>query len=154
MTRNPPWDRLKEVASRRCDTHARHLAEAVHARDEAQKRLAMLQGYRADYEQRLAEAGTRGIDREALRNYQAFLAQLERAIAQQQALVDGAERKVEGARSLWASERRRVESFRTLDQRHLTAVARQDARREQKNADEWTARASVLLSRTPPDTDH
>jgi flagellar FliJ protein len=144
MTRNPPWDRLKEVASRRCDTHARHLAEAVHARDEAQKRLAMLQGYRADYEQRLAEAGTRGIDREALRNYQAFLAQLERAIAQQAELVAGAERNVDGARARWQSERVRVESFEVLGERHGASVARHEARRVQKQTDEWAARARTL----------
>jgi flagellar FliJ protein len=144
MTRNPPWDRLKEVASRRCDTHARHLAEAVHARDEAQKRLAMLQGYRADYEQRLAEAGTRGIDREALRNYQAFLAQLERAIAQQAELVAGAERNVDGARARWQSERVRVESFEVLGERHGASVARHEARRVQKQTAEWAARARTL----------
>jgi hypothetical protein len=44
MTRTPPWDRLKEVASRRCDAQARRLADAVNARDEAQKRLDMLMG--------------------------------------------------------------------------------------------------------------
>jgi flagellar FliJ protein len=154
MSATTQWDRLTELATRRRDEQAQYLGEATRERDEARRRLELLLSYRTDYQARLAQAGSRGIDREGLANYRAFLAQLERAIAQQQALVDGAERKVEGARSLWASERRRVESFRTLDQRHLTAVARQDARREQKNADEWTARASVLLSRTPPDTDH
>ena len=141
MTRNPPWDRLKEVASLRRDAQAKRLAEAVGARDEAQRRLDMLVGYRAEYESRLAHAGAQGIDREALRNYQAFLAQLGRAIQQQADLVSGAERAVEGAKAQWQSERVRVESFQTLDERHLSTVARHEARRAQKQTDEWAARA-------------
>jgi flagellar FliJ protein len=143
MTRTPPWDRLKEVASRRCDAQARRLADAVNARDEAQKRLDMLMGYRADYEARLAQAGTRGIDREVLRNYQAFLGQLERAIAQQADLLAGAERSVDGAKAQWQSERARVESFEVLGERHGASVARHEARRLQKQTDEWAARRSV-----------
>jgi flagellar FliJ protein len=143
MTRSPPWNRLKEVAGRRCDEQARRLADAKLARDEAQRRLDMLVGYRGEYEARLARAGSQGIDREALRNYQAFLAQLERAIAQQADLVAGAERSVQGARAQWQSERTRVESFEVLGERHGVAVARDEARRSQKDTDEWAARAAI-----------
>jgi flagellar FliJ protein len=150
MTRHPPWERLKEVASRRCDAQAKRLAEAVHARDDAQRRLDMLIGYRGDYEARLADAGSRGIDREALRNYQAFLGQLERAIAQQAELVAVAARSVEGARAQWHSERVRVESFEVLGERHGPSVARHEARRTQKQTDEWAGRARAAAT----DHDH
>jgi flagellar FliJ protein len=149
MTRNPPWERLKEVATRRCDAQARLLALATQARDDAQKRLEMLMGYRADYEARLAQAGSHGIDREALRNYQAFLAQLGRAIAQQADLLAGAERSVDGARAQWQSERARVESFEVLGERHGAAAARIESRRQQKQTDEWAARAHAAA--TDPD---
>lgn len=151
MNSNPPWDRLKEVASRRRDAQARRLADAVTARDEAQRRLDMLKGYRAEYEARLAQAGERGIDRGALANYQAFLAQLGRAIAQQAELLAGAERAVDGAKAQWQTERVRVESFQALDDRHATTVARHEARHAQKQADEWAARIATRAAATDHD---
>jgi len=149
----PPWDRLKELASRRRDVHARRLGEVTRERDEARRRLDLLVSYRSDYQGRLAQAGSRGIDRAGLQNYRAFLAQLERAIVQQEALLEGAEDNVQKARSLWAGERRRVDSFQALDERHLSGIARNEARREQKMADEWAARASALLAGSAGDAD-
>jgi len=71
----PPWDRLKDLAAKRRDAEAQRLSAAVRTRDDAEKRLAMLVSYRADYHDRLSTASRGGIDLEALRNYQAFLAQ-------------------------------------------------------------------------------
>ena len=138
--RTPPWDRLKELAAKKRDAHAQRLGTVTRERDDAAKRLEMLIGYRADYEARLANAARGGIDPNELRNYRAFLAQLERAIAQQTDLVGAAERSVHGAKAQWTSEHQRVESFQALDERHLNGVARAEQRRAQKLTDEWTAR--------------
>ena len=55
MTRaTPPWDRLKELAAKRRDAEAQRLSAAVRTRDEAERRLAMLTSYRADYQARLS----------------------------------------------------------------------------------------------------
>ena len=141
MTRaTPPWDRLKDLAAKRRDAEAQRLSAAVRTRDDAEKRLAMLVSYRADYHDRLSTASRGGIDLEALRNYQAFLAQLERAIRQQEDVLAAAERSVRGVREQWDAERVRVESFQALDTRHLNGVARAEQRRAQKLTDEWSAR--------------
>jgi len=140
MKHTPPWDRLKDIAAKRRDAHAQRLGALTRERDEATRRLEMLQGYRADYEARLADASRGGIDPTQLRNYQAFLAQLTRAIAQQAEIVGAADRNVHGAKAQWSSERQRVDSFQALDERHATGVAREEQRRAQKLTDEWAAR--------------
>ena len=140
MKHAPPWDRLKDIAAKRRDAQAQRLGALTRERDEAAKRLEMLVGYRADYEARLANAARDGIDPTELRNYQAFLAQLTRAIAQQTDIVGAAERGVRGAKAQWTSEHQRVESFQALDVRHATGVAREEQRRAQKLTDEWSAR--------------
>ena len=152
MTRNPPWDRLKDVAAKRRDAQAQRLGTLTRERDEAARRLELLLGYRADYQARLANASRTGIDPGQLRNYQAFLAQLERAIAQQTELVGAAERSVHGAKAQWTSEHQRVESFQALDDRHTSGIARSDQRRAQKLTDEWSSRNGALApSRSEPD---
>jgi len=140
-TRTPPWERLKDVAAKRRDAHAQRLATLTRERDDAARRLEMLVGYRADYEARLAQAARTGIDPSGLRNYQAFLAQLERAIGQQTEILGAAEQSVNGAKAQWTSEHQRVESFQVLDERHLTGIARDEQRRAQKLTDEWSARS-------------
>lgn len=153
MTRNPPWDRLKELAERKRDAHAQRLGALTRERDEAQRRLEMLVSYRADYQSRLTEASSRGIDLARLRNYRSFLAQLERAIAQQTELLAQAQRNVDGAKAQWSSERTRVESFQALDERLHTSMARDEQRRAQKLADEWAARNGGHLRTVSPDTE-
>jgi len=140
MRQAPPWDRLKDIAAKRRDAQAQRLGTLTRERDEAARRLEMLLGYRADYEARLANASRGGIDPTELRNYQAFLAQLTRAIAQQSEIVSAAERSVHGAKAQWTSEHQRVESFQALDGRHATGVAREEQRRAQKLTDEWSSR--------------
>jgi flagellar FliJ protein len=154
MSRTPPWERLKELAEKKRDAQAQRLAALTRERDEAQQRLAMLVTYRTEYQARLAEASSQGIDLTRLRNYQAFLAQLERAIAQQTDLLAQAERGVAGAKAQWTSERQRVESFNALDERHHTSVARDEQRRAQKLTDEWASRNGGPLRAATTETDH
>lgn len=153
MTRTPHWDRLRELAQKKRDAYAQRLGALTRERDEAQKRLDMLVAYRTDYQTRLANASSQGIDLTRLRNYQAFLAQLERAIAQQAELVAQAARNVDGAKAQWTTERTRVESYQTLDDRHDATLARAEQRRAQKLSDEWAARSGGARTITP-DNDH
>lgn len=154
MRRTPPWDRLRELAEKKRDAHAQRLGALMREREEAQQRLAMLVTYRTEYQSRLAEASSRGIDLTRLRNYQSFLAQLERAIGQQTDVVAQVERSVDGARAQWSRERQRVESFNALDERHHGSVARDEQRRAQKLTDEWANRNGSHSRAAASDTDH
>jgi flagellar FliJ protein len=148
---SPPWKRLTEVAEKRRDAHAQRLGALTRQRDDAQRQLDLLLSYRADYETRLAQASSQGIELTVLRNYQSFLAQLERAIAQQTEIVGQAERNMNGAKAQWCSEHQRVESFQTLDERHLENAARNEQRRDQKLTDEWALRNGAHASAKSPD---
>jgi flagellar FliJ protein len=140
MNTLPPWERLKEVAERNRDACGQHLRDAASKRDAAKQKLETLVGYRRDYERRLAAMKNGGIGGDALRNYHAFLAQLERAIEQQSDLLVDAERDVHNATVLYAAERRRVRSSDLLDDRQAHTQRKAERRREQRQNDEWASR--------------
>ena len=134
------WNQLRELACERRDTLGHRLAEAATVRDAARQKLEMLLDYRRDYDDRLARSTNDGIDAEKLRSYRTFLANLERAIEQQTQTLAVAQERVTEVQALWQGEQRRVDSFRILDQRQQTEMARTAGRIEQKLTDEFAIR--------------
>ncbi|HVO86984.1 MAG TPA: flagellar export protein FliJ [Casimicrobiaceae bacterium] len=133
----PPWNRLKDVAAKRRDESAQRLADAQRARDEAQKKLDTLLGYRAEYESRLASTAGKGIDAMTLRNYRTFLSQLDRAVHQQRDALTLAQHDMDRATQAWVADHKRTETYQLLDDRSLEAEAAVERRTEQKQVDEW-----------------
>jgi flagellar FliJ protein len=129
------------VASTQRDAAAQRLAGAVTAGEDAKQKLQTLVQYRGEYEQRLSHVAGTGIDANALRNYQGFLANLDRAIDQQRHVVLRAERETHNARLFWTALHRRTESFQVLDDRHVEEQATITRRHEQKQADDWVVQA-------------
>jgi flagellar FliJ protein len=148
MSAGAGWNRLKDLASRRREASAERLRELARKRDEAQQKLDALLGYRAEYEARLAGAKRGGMDVDALRNYEAFLDKLGRAIAQQRELLADATRHADHAKQSWNAEHKRVKSYEILEQRRTLADARTERRRDQKATDEWASSTLLRLSRT------
>ena len=134
------WNQLRELACERRDTLGQRLAEAATVRDAARQKLEMLLDYRRDYDDRLARSTNDGIDAEKLRSYRTFLANLERAIEQQTQTLAVAQERVTEVQALWRGEQRQVDSFRILDQRQQTEMARTASRVEQKLTDEFAIR--------------
>jgi len=134
------WNQLRELACERRDTLGLRLAEAATVRDAARQKLEMLLDYRNEYDSRLSQSATDGIDAEKLRSYRTFLANLERAIDQQTEALAAAQQRVADAQALWRGEQRQVDSFRILDQRQQAASARAAGRIEQKLTDEFASR--------------
>jgi flagellar FliJ protein len=143
MHRLTDWSRLRELAQERRDATGARLAEAVVQRDTARQKLDMLVDYRRDYDGRLAQSATGGIDAEKLRTYRQFLANLERAIEQQSDLLALAEERVAKAQAQWRDEQRRVDSFRILDERQLADEVRRAGRHEQRLTDELASRLAA-----------
>lgn len=137
------WNRLRELACERRDTLAQRLAEAATLRDAARQKLEMLLDYRREYDGRLAQNATDGIDAEKLRGYRTFLANLERAIEQQNAALASAQERVTLVQAQWRGEQRQVDSFRILDERQQAELARSAGRLEQKLTDEYASRGLV-----------
>jgi flagellar FliJ protein len=138
------WRRLKDIAEETRDRTAQRVAEARRAADAARQKLDMLIGYRRDYDARLARSAGDGIDMAKLRGYRTFLANLEQAIGQQADVVTAAEQKLVKAQDAWRQEQRRVESFRVLDERRATTLARAAGRNEQKLTDEIATQSPAM----------
>jgi len=134
------WNHLRQLACERRDTLGQRLAEAATLRDAARQKLEMLVDYRREYDGRLAQNATDGIDAEKLRSYRTFLANLERAIEQQTEALAATQERVAQAQAQWRDEQRQVDSFRILDERQQAEQARSAGRIEQKLTDEFASR--------------
>lgn len=109
--------------------------------DQHQRRLTELRNYQADYRQQMRASQQGVVSIPKLQGWQAFIAQLDQVIAQQERQVSQAEARFESARKAWqeAYERRRgmeryIETCRAQEQRQRDL-------REQKQADEAAGRA-------------
>jgi flagellar FliJ protein len=100
----------------------------------------MLHDYRQDYLVRLQQAMMSGMSAADCHNYQRFIATLDDAIGQQQAVLDQASSHLAHGKVRWQEERRKLNSFDALAQRESRLQAREEARREQRANDEHSAR--------------
>jgi flagellar FliJ protein len=139
--------RLLELAEQQSAIAAATLGLLNQELGRAQEKLALLIGYRTEYQQRLRDSIAHGVDGAGLRNFQNFLERLEQAIAQQQKIVTASQARTVGGRQEWQSKQRKYMAFDTLSQRSQAALRRRDASREQKMFDELASRP-----RRGPDT--
>jgi len=80
---------------------------------------------------------------EILRSYHGFLSRLEQAIAQQQSVVEHAQRMVQAHRQRLVEREIRVATVERLIQRREAMLAKSADRREQKNLDELAQRLAT-----------
>lgn len=140
MTRSERIQPIKNLADDREREAGLGLSRTRATLEEAEKQLADLIAYRADYVVRQHQGGAMDIAR--MQNFQAFLARLEVAISQQRRVVDDARRSAEQSASEW--QERRIESAQ-LGKAVLRMKAeevRVGERREQAQTDERAAQAS------------
>ena len=135
-----PLKTLQEVADMRTDTAIANLGTLMQNLQRQEAKLALLEQYRAEYQERLLQAKQRGLDALALRNFHDFLERLERALAEQQAAVMQAKRGVERGREEWRTHDQRSRAYDTLAQRFDSAAQRRAATAEQKQQDDHAAR--------------
>jgi flagellar FliJ protein len=135
-----PLDTLIGLAKDHTDEAARRLGSLHAARNNAEQQLTMLHDYRSDYLQRLQDAMMSGMSAADCHNYQRFIGTLDDAIDQQRAVLEQAATHLEEGKSHWREERRKLSSFDALAQRQQQLQAREDARREQRLNDEYSAR--------------
>jgi flagellar protein FliJ len=147
MTKSNSFAMLKELAEQRRDACTRRLGKALAEQSEASTRLRLLLDYRTDYQGRLERASRDGIKGEGLRNYQNFLANLERAVEQQSDIVATIEETVLRIRADLASEQRQIESYAVLLKRRANAAAEKENRRQQAMQDEFALNSVIRLER-------
>ncbi|HMV61930.1 MAG TPA: flagellar export protein FliJ [Zoogloea sp.] len=140
MTEPFPLKPLLDLANTRMDEAARRLGELIASEHAVEEKLALLKDYRDEYQARFMEAARNGIGPDAWRNYSAFIARLDDAIAQQQKLASDSRRRTEQGQQAWRDERNKVKAFDTLSQRHHTAQLRKELKQEQRLTDEHAAK--------------
>lgn len=137
---------LLDLSNLRLDEAGRQLGALIAGEQEAGQRLGLLVQYRDEYQVRFIAAASNGIGPDTWRNYQHFLARLDQAIKQAQAMVDSSKQRTADGQRNWLDKRGRVKAFDTLAQRHQARVAYADARQEQKQSDEHTARRHGVVA--------
>lgn len=136
-----PLKPLLDLANTRMDEAARKLGELISGEHECARKLELLENYRAEYQQRFEEAARNGIGPDAWRNFSAFLARIDEAIAAQRTAVERSRQATAGGQQAWLNQRNKVKAFDTLSQRHQAAQTKREQRDEQRQSDDHAAKA-------------
>lgn len=142
---NPSIDPLMALlsqAERERDTAVALLQQANDSFAAAQSQADQLVAYRGEYEARFREQFKSNNSVSILQCYQGFSSRLTQAIEQQQQIAAHALRKLEQAREGLRDQEMRVASVRKLLERRLTEQRIAADRRDQKQTDEFAARAA------------
>jgi len=135
---------LLDLSQLRMDEAGRRLAKLLAGEQEASERVSLLQQYREEYLARYIAARQNGIGRDAMNNYQSFLARLDDAVGQAQEMAaQSRQRTVAGQRD-WLDQRGQVKAFDKLSLRHQLREQTLEQRLEQKRQDEHAARGHRL----------
>lgn len=140
MTRLKRLETVHTVLGDRADQAARALARSRERVEEETRRLEQLRRFRDDYRQEFAGSGQDVIDAFRLRDFNAFVARLDEAIARQQQHVDSVRREAEQVREHWQAQRRRADGMEKVVEGHREVHRRHEADVEQSRSDEIAMR--------------
>ena len=141
MSASSVLDTLQQLASKDVDEAATRLATANERLKQARDQLALLQGYRQDYLDKLARQLAAGLDAQAYQNFQRFMRMLDQAIAGQQEVVRAAEQQADLGLESWRQCHKKKRSYEVLSDRSQEKVRRVELKKEQKLMDEHAMRS-------------
>ncbi|PLZ00676.1 flagellar export protein FliJ [Burkholderia sp. WAC0059] len=141
---------LIELAQGDVDTAAQRLGRFQRERNDVDNQLQALIQYREEYYTRFNDAARAGMAAGSVRNFQAFIDTLDAAIEQQRRLLAQASARLDAARPEWQRQKQKLGSYEVLQARQDALQARDEARREQRDADEHAARISRLRASQQP----
>lgn len=147
MLRSKRLQVVLSLEERREQAALERLGQARERLQQQRTQLENLRRYQGEYQARMRQQRQGPVSVGHLQSWQAFIAQLDTAIRQQQQLLDAAEREFETRRQEWlqARERRRgMEAY--IERCRRQEQTEQDAR-DQKLADEAASQAFVRRSR-------
>jgi flagellar FliJ protein len=139
MSKPFPLKPLLDLSRSHLDDVTRELGQLIAREQEGARKLDLLQGYRREYEARFRDAARNGIGVEAWRNYSAFMARIDEAIAAQRNHLEQSRRQTVAGQERWTHQRNRVKAFDTLETRHHARERGRLAKTEQRLSDEFAA---------------
>jgi flagellar FliJ protein len=131
---------LVNLAKDKVEESSKTLASTRNQLQASIDKLTMLKEYSEQYRQGVSNSVHGGISGDQLRHRYVFVDRIEDAIKQQIEDVTNKEQLVNLALSQWQSHQAEEKKFQTLIDRAETAKAKKEAKREQKNNDEYAAR--------------
>ena len=131
---------LLEVYQRRLDAATRELQRLRNQWTEAQGKLDQLEGFHSEYSGGLQAKLAQGLPAHQLKDYRAFLDKLSRAIETQNREVENRRMAWEAGHAAWMRLRQREQAIVVLAERHRLTEAASEARRDQKEQDEFALR--------------
>jgi len=115
---------------------AKALGEAHQRLQEAQAQLQQLNIYRQEYNDRFHQFSHNSPGPQRLLDYQAFMAKLNEAVAQQTVAIETAERSLHEVKQFWLAKRGRSKALDGVLNGYLAAEAREAERKEQRANDD------------------
>lgn len=132
---------LLDLAGTRLEAATQELYRRRIQWDEAQGKLDQLLAYQREYEAGLGARLVEGLPADQLHDYRLFLDKLDRAIRAQTEQVARHRQAWEEEHARWLQVRQRKQALEVLEHRHRLSEAGLEARREQKQQDEFALRA-------------
>ncbi|EAQ32889.1 MULTISPECIES: flagellar export protein FliJ [Idiomarina] len=134
---------LLELEQQRTDKLAQHFGEAKQRLVSEQQRLDGLVQYRLDYLNQLQARGAGGIRSIQFGQYHAFVGKLDEGIEQMHNVLQQLNQVVEQRKQQWLAQRQKAESIELLIENKKRAAARLQARKEQKNLDDFSTQRFI-----------
>ncbi len=134
MKRSERMKMLQSVAEHEEREQMRHLAERQKYQQQMLDRHAELKAFRSEYTVR--DALRRQLPAPQWQDYQQFLSRLDRAVAEQEQIVNDGREQLDAHRKCWALKRQRVESLSKIASRYSDRELHEEERQQQRTADE------------------
>jgi len=137
-----------ELATRQRDDSGRAMVEERRLCMVARDQLEQLESYFRETRDRWALGARTSASAETMRHCELFMQRLQQATGLQQSAVAQRERELEAARRRLLAAEIRIASLQKLLARRRSSASRQDARRVQKELDEFAALQQRRLQST------
>ncbi|MBI2380942.1 MAG: flagellar export protein FliJ [Gammaproteobacteria bacterium] len=137
---------VSRIADQRERKAAQAFGDARQAASHQEQRLNELRSYRQEYVERFEAQGRSGLSGAQVRDYQRFIDQLDRAIAQQEDALRKARESLQGSKQEWLNKNTKATAIRNVVGRFRRNEAHQGERAEQKEVDNRPPRPQVLAA--------
>lgn len=136
MTKSQRLAPIAHIAESRERSASNVLAQAQRILNECEARLSELLSYRDEYQRRLHEAGTVGLEAGHMQEYLLFITKLDQAIGRQREMLTETTLAYEQQKTRWLALHSKTLALDKAVERCRSEESRMDDRREQRESDE------------------
>lgn len=131
---------VAEIAQQQSDAAAQSVAEWSRKYTDIQRQLDELLSYRDDYVNGLQHRGRDGLNAIQIKDYRLFMERLNKAIEQQQRVLNSAGDKLAVSRQALLEKQQRAKAIESVVSRYQRDERRERSRRDQSESDEHAQR--------------